>query len=495
MSSRIVREEGNILSWMPLALVAIMTGLVIGLTITGLPNSRLAIILVPAIIIAVAILVRPKLGILILAFISVSQFSDVLISFHNFPSIAQPFIALLLVAIGLNWLYTYHRPVGWPTVVVWVIFNGLLVLASLLYAENLTSAEHGLEVFVKDAVVAIIVAVLIQDMPTLRKTIWALLAAAIFLGTISTFQAITQSYDNNFWGFGQISTTDLETGDTAQRIGGPFDSSNFYAQILLLFVPLSLNRLMHENKPLLRFLAGWALIVCVLSIFWTFSRGGFIALILTFLYMFIRQPPRPATIGVALVLIALFMPLLPQSYIDRIATISTFNPLSGADVRNEQSLRGRTSEAVVGWLMFRDHPILGVGRGNYKIRYQDYSRQLGLDPRLENRSAHNLFLEIAAEQGVIGLAVFLSMLWAMFSMMRRSQQMLHDAGCEYDAEMIGSIEYGMFGYLCAAWFLHMAFPRPFWFMVGLTMASLHVAKNEVALQREKWNKVLHSYST
>ncbi|WP_410964468.1 O-antigen ligase family protein, partial [Salmonella sp. SAL4447] len=51
-------------------------------------------------------------------------------------------------------------------------------------------------------------------------------------------------------------------------------------------------------------------------------------------------------------------------------------------------------------------PLLGVGPGNYQHNFQTYSRRLDLWPRQEDRQAHSLYLEIAAERGVIGLAGF-----------------------------------------------------------------------------------------
>ncbi|MBC8508964.1 MAG: O-antigen ligase family protein, partial [Chloroflexi bacterium] len=64
-------------------------------------------------------------------------------------------------------------------------------------------------------------------------------------------------------------------------------------------------------------------------------------------------------------------------------------------------------------MMFRDNPIAGVGLDNYSVLYQSYSRQIGLDPRLQARDAHNLYLEVGAETGLLGLGVFSVLLVSM----------------------------------------------------------------------------------
>ena len=75
-------------------------------------------------------------------------------------------------------------------------------------------------------------------------------------------------------------------------------------------------------------------------------------------------------------------------------------------MRTEVSFRGRMSEYAVGFRMFRDNPVLGIGYDNYAANYLDYSMRIGLDPRRTERSAHSLYLEVLAEQGLLGLLLF-----------------------------------------------------------------------------------------
>jgi len=53
--------------------------------------------------------------------------------------------------------------------------------------------------------------------------------------------------------------------------------------------------------------------------------------------------------------------------------------------------------------MFADHPVVGVGPGDYPKLYRDYTRRIGSDPRYQ-REPHSLPLQIAAEQGLAGIA-------------------------------------------------------------------------------------------
>lgn len=57
--------------------------------------------------------------------------------------------------------------------------------------------------------------------------------------------------------------------------------------------------------------------------------------------------------------------------------------------------------------MWRDHPWLGVGSGNFRRQYGEYGGRADADPRIY---ANNLFLETAATTGLIGLAALVAML-------------------------------------------------------------------------------------
>ena len=76
---------------------------------------------------------------------------------------------------------------------------------------------------------------------------------------------------------------------------------------------------------------------------------------------------------------------------------------AAADESTDVSIRGRASEALAAVAMFRDEPLGGVGYGAYDRNYVEYSTPVGLDPRREERAAHSLYLEIAAELGLVGV--------------------------------------------------------------------------------------------
>ena len=364
--------------------------------------------------------VYPEFGLLTLVFITYAQVSHVLIRHHGLPSIAKFLVPLLFLVVALRfWLFGERRALSLGPLVL-VAAYGLVGFASLLYAENTVYTQQALITYGKDVIIVVVVMLLLQRGATLRNVIWTLLAAGTFMGTITVIQQLTGTFENDYWGFGQVAVKNI-VGDTSDyRVSGPFSGSpNYYAQILVVLVPLALNRLQYERSALHRLLAGWALAVCTFSIIFTFSRTGFLALMVVAALVFLSRRPRPVTILATAVTLFAVLQLAPGKYVERMSTLKS---AASGGLEEEGSLRGRLSEAKAAMMMFSENPVLGVGYHNYKTHYRRYSEQLGLDSRREERAAHSLYLEIAAEQGVVGLAVFGAILLYAFAGMFGARQ-------------------------------------------------------------------------
>lgn len=78
--------------------------------------------------------------------------------------------------------------------------------------------------------------------------------------------------------------------------------------------------------------------------------------------------------------------------------------------------------------MFADHPVIGVGIGNYGSAYPAYHPR-GWYPSLEH--AHNIYINFAAETGTVGLTAYLllvgSALWYSCAAMRLAHEPVYRA--------------------------------------------------------------------
>lgn len=457
-------------------LLAVVLGTVTGVAVVWLGKPLWAVAGVLGMFVALTSMLNAEIGLLGLLFITFIRLSDVLVKFYGAPSIAKLFIGLMLVGIVLRWIFYRQPPRGWLRALLLVALWGVMVFTSLIYATNFDRSYNALDDFVKDGLIAVIVVVLVQRKGMFRWSFWALIVAGLFMGALSVHQYFTGAYSDTYGGFAQASLMNIVGQASDYRIGGPYNSPNVFAQIMVAIVPLALERMFAERQLLLKFLAGLSAVAVALTVIFTFSRSGFISLSLAIgLFMLMRR----TQFGTYIILAALAFALIsfaPAQYTDRLGTLTDLFS-SPTAVQSEYSFRGRASEAMVGWMMFLDHPLLGVGAKNYAVYYQAYSRQLGIDPRAENRSAASLYIEIAAEEGLMGIVVFSILIFSLYSGLISARRTFERLEKTDMVAMATAVLISLTVYLVSALFINSAYPRPFWILVGLALSFPVFANN------------------
>ncbi len=143
---------------------------------------------------------------------------------------------------------------------------------------------------------------------------------------------------------------------------------------------------------------------------------------------------------------------------------------------------GRLALWAAALAMFRDAPFLGHGPNSYVLHYRAYLDALQLPPwvRIDPRVtpwAHNLYLELLAEQGILGLVSFLAMGALGLSMVSQINRSRHP-----DLECLGAGAGAAFiAFLTAAAF-ELSFLRAWvtiilFTLLGLLTAITRSAKN------------------
>jgi O-antigen ligase len=156
--------------------------------------------------------------------------------------------------------------------------------------------------------------------------------------------------------------------------------------------------------------------VFIYGIFATGSRTGLIALVATpLLAMFVpRLPTRLGwrvlpmyVLGTAAVAVIVFaIPSVGDPALERVMTIS--------QIQSEETWNGRWNNWQGALDVVASHPILGVGAGNYAEAAIDYSESVqakSIRDGAVKGVAHNAPLGVASELGLVGLILFLGILF------------------------------------------------------------------------------------
>jgi O-antigen ligase len=459
------------------AALAIVVGSGIGLLITGVSNPFFILLAVGGLAVVVATVASAELGLLLFVFITYTRFSDIAIELHNAPSVAKLFVGLLIVAILIRWALLGERPEGWQMPAIVLGLYGLIGFLSLIYAKNSEDVLYTLSNYVKDALITVVVVVLLRRAPAFRHVIWTLLAVGIFLGTLGVFQYLTGTFSNNYGGFSTAEWGGIASQRSGYRLAGPIGDPNFFAQIMIVLIPIAFERILHERKLLFRILAGLAAALCTLTVIFTFSRGGFLASVVVLAIVFIIHPPRPLQLAMIIGLGLVIFSLVPTSYFDRVLTLKDLwpNQAGGVDIRSDNSIQGRASQYLTAWVMFKENPVVGIGLNNFAYRYQEFSKEIGLAPSASSRSLHNLYLQVVTETGILGMSVFSLMIWLSFQSLLSARRKFLEVGQLDYAHLTTGLAIGFAGYLVAAIFIHASFPRYFYLLLGIIFALPTIA--------------------
>lgn len=424
---------------------------------------------------AVAVYLEPRVGLFAIAAFTILRLPDIATDFHGAPSLFTPLVAIVLFSVAVRALHRGERPPGgWRAAAA---VGGLVAAAifSLLFATDFGAGARELGFLLKDGAVAVLVGLLLARTNDLRTLVWVIVAGGFALSALTAFQYLTGTFDTTYFGFAQSEVQNIVDATDDIRISGPIGDPNFYAQWLVMVIPLALDRYKDETSTLLRFAAATTAITCIASTVFTFSRGALIALVVVLAAMAFRYPPKFSTIAAVGVVAVLALPFLPSGYVDRMAALAD---LGGVDIGTDPSLRARETETSVSLAMFTDHPLTGVGYGNYLPRYLDYSRAFGTDLLRKPREAHNLYLETAAEMGIPGVLALGGVFVGAFGALAAGRRRFRSMG-DMSTDGIGhAVMISLVGYLITSTFLHMAFARVMWLLVGIALAFPSLARSE-----------------
>jgi len=172
---------------------------------------------------------------------------------------------------------------------------------------------------------------------------------------------------------------------------------------------VSLKTLLYSGLPLI------VVIILLAGLIASWSRGAWLGFAVSVMVMAFAIPRKLSTSilmtsGLTILVLGLwFGGLIPQSVVDRITTAATdfitIDEIRGVDIT---TVNYAVVERIAHWQaalnMAEANPIMGVGLGNYEIVYENY-RLLNWTEPLGH--AHNYYLNILAETGIIGFLVYI----------------------------------------------------------------------------------------
>lgn len=338
-----------------------------------------------------------------------------------------------------------------PPEVNLVLLFCLAALLSIPLAVNTAIAWQEFSgTFIRCIVIFIVIVNVVRTRARLRGLMLLALAASLWL-SVETI---------NDYRLGLMTVEGYRAGG---RGGGIFGNSNDMALFLVINVPVAITLLLGSRGFLRKFLFAGCAVLMVAAIMLTYSRGGFIGLVvaLTFFAWKAGRHRRLGIVVIGFLMVGAFLALVP-SYALRIASIlvPSLDPVGSSEARSGELLR-----SVVVALR---HPIFGIGIGTYA-------------PEMSHRGlvTHNSYTQVAAEMGMAALACYTLFIITPLKKLGQIARETFDAKPNSPFYYLAvGLQASLLGYLICSFFASVAYLWYVYYLVGYAVCLRRLYESE-----------------
>lgn len=406
------------------------------------------------------------------------------VNFHGLPLIVGSVFPLLLLIP-----FTYYVVFKRERIIVsslMMLLLGLLFVQILgaLNAISLSAASDELFVFLVEGVaIYFLLLNTIRTRKTLRNVIRAVLISAIVLGIFPIIQQVTNAYDNDFWGFAQVDgrgfdVTETLISTTSQpRLSGAIGEKNRFAQIMLMLAVIAMTQIWRGPSRTWRLIAFAATGIAVIASILPFSRGAAVGAAMLVVVGLLLRFITVRQLLLLLAATALLLMIFPQ-YTVRLITLEAITASfsqESSDVTTETdgAIQGRYTEMVAALIVYVEHPVVGVGPGMFRFYSGEVGNELGVKRLIGTRRAHSLYLEVLANTGTLGFVLTMGIVAITIWQLRAIRLRLLKKDPEM-ANIATGLALGILAYMTTGVFLHFAYIRYFWAVMGIAAAAIQI---------------------
>ncbi len=391
------------------------------------------------------VLMRPYIGIYLWSWLSY-------MNPHRFSwgfAYNMPFAAITAGALIVGLLFTKDKnklPIT-PITTVWLALLSWITFSTFT-AINVDISIVEWERVIKIQLITLFTLILITSKEKLNGLIWVIALSVGFFGIKGgVFVAATAG---------------------SFRVWGPPDSfiggNNEIALALLMVLPFMWYLRSQSSKKWVRYALVIAIMLCILSIISSYSRGAFLASAAVMM-MFWMKSNKKLFIGLALAAVATaVLSFMPSHYFERINTIQNYS--------EDGSAMGRINAWYFAFNLAKDHPLTGGGFGAFtKELFLSYAPN-----PLKFHDAHSIYFEVLGEQGFVGLFLFLTLWFLVYRACGNIKKQVRDKENMQWAETLASMtQVSLVAYGVGGAFLGLAyFDLPYHIMAICVLCQMFV---------------------
>lgn len=291
-------------------------------------------------------------------------------------------LAFLGVIMGL----TGQAKIKMPTAIKYLIallFQMVLTIPFAIWRGG--AADTVFNKFTKTVITAILISMVVVSLRQLRQLLWIQTSAVALMSVACVL--LRHERDGRLEGFGN----------------GFLQNSNDLALNIAIALPVCIAFMLHA-RGLKKAMWIISMILMLVAVVMTYSRGGLLALIICggfSIYEYGIKAKRRYLVGIAVLvaLVGLGIIATSSTYRARVESIVLGN-IEGSHDKNSREARLELLKRSI--VLSAEHPLFGIGPGNFKVVDNGWA------------VAHNTYTELSAEAGVLALVFFLLAVRAAF---------------------------------------------------------------------------------
>ncbi|MBW2141991.1 MAG: O-antigen ligase family protein [Deltaproteobacteria bacterium] len=287
----------------------------------------------------------------------------------------------------------------------------VVTFMSLIHARYIQDETFS-EIMMRLKVLALyfLIILVIKDRRTLKFAVIAFILGSLLTTGVGLYELTTgKAFFKETIRFGTVAPKQSEglkltTYGKAARVQGLYSESGAHAYAMVLFTGLTLPWFFYSTSKKIKIAVGILLICYIMNIIGTGARVGWVSLgcaLIVFLLLLKHRFKYTIWVIVIISVITIFLALSLMPHLPTFVRLQFTKDLSF-------SWRLDTYRQALE--MIRDHPLMGVGPGNYLVEYHNYLRNTPGLSRVLMGWIHNSYLQVWVENGTIGFLIFVSIL-------------------------------------------------------------------------------------
>jgi O-antigen ligase len=196
--------------------------------------------------------------------------------------------------------------------------------------------------------------------------------------------------------------------DNYFRVNSLFFDPNIYGRFLALVMIAVTTVVLWSSRRREILLAGVVLVWMLAGLVTSFSQSSIAALLLGLAVLAAWRWDVRATVLAVVALLAL------AGVVVLLAPASLHFGLKGSSGSTSNATSGRTKLISGGLDLFAKRPLEGYGSGSFEVEYKDHSKISEANAQNATSASHTIPVTVAAEQGILGLALYIALLGSAF---------------------------------------------------------------------------------